>query len=75
MIADALVGREERLLVGVDQHRHHDALEQVRAAQDDVDVPVGQRVERPGKDGQAAVRRFSRAHRVVSLASTSLARQ
>ena len=48
---DPLVDREERRLLGVHEDRHDDAVEQPRAAQDDVDVAVGQRIERAGING------------------------
>src|SRR6202008_5209862 len=47
---DALVGGKQRVLLGVHQDGDEDPLEQVRAAEDDVDVTVGQRVEGPGKN-------------------------
>ena len=52
-IVHALLGREQRVLLGVAQDRHDDAVEQPRAAQDDVDVAVGQRIERPRIDRHA----------------------
>ena len=48
---DALVDREERLLVGVDPDRHDQMVEQRPAAADDVEVPQRERVERAGEDG------------------------
>ena len=45
----ALVGREERLLLGVHENGHEHPLEQVRAPQNNVDVAVGQRIERTRK--------------------------
>jgi hypothetical protein len=42
---DPFVGGEQRLLLRVDQHRDDDPLEQVRAAENDVHVPVRQRIE------------------------------
>ena len=48
---DPLVHREQRRLLGVDQDRDDDAIEQPRAARDDVDVAVGQRIERARIDG------------------------
>src|SRR5687767_456372 len=59
---DALAGGEQRLLVRVDEHGDQHALEQLRAAQHDVDVPVGQRIEGSRKDGEAAVRGASWCH-------------
>ena len=56
---DALIGGEQRLLVLVDQHRDDDALEQMGAAQDDVHVTVGQRIERSRKHREAAGGRSS----------------
>ena len=44
--------REQRRLLGVDENRDDDAVEQPRAARDDVDVSVGQRIERARVDGQ-----------------------
>ena len=41
---------KQRRLLDVHEDRHDDALEQARAARDDVDVAVGQRVEGPGID-------------------------
>ena len=41
---------EERRLLGVQQDGDDDPVEQARAARDDVDVAVGQRVERAGID-------------------------
>ena len=51
---DALRHREERRLLHVDQDRDDDAIEEARAALDDVDVAVGQRIERAGIDGDDA---------------------
>ena len=48
---DPFVHREQRRLFRVHEHRDDDAIEEPRAARDDVDVPVGERVERPGIDG------------------------
>ena len=52
MIATRSSGREERLLVGVHQHGDDDAVEQPQRPADDVDVPVRDRIERAGKDGE-----------------------
>jgi len=60
---DPLGGGEERLLVLVDQHGDENSLEQVCASQDDIDVPVRNRVERTGKDCQATIRGIRWAHR------------
>ena len=49
---DALGHREERRLLGVDEDRDDDAIEEPRAARDDVDVAVGQRVERTRINGK-----------------------
>src|SRR4026209_2336894 len=47
---DALLGGKQRLLFGVDQHGDDDSLEQMRAAENDVDMTVRQRIERPGEN-------------------------
>jgi len=47
---DALLHREERRLLRIDQNRHDNAIEQPGPSRDDVHVPVGQRVERAGID-------------------------
>ena len=53
-IAMRSLGVEERpLLHRSRRHRHHDLVEQARGALDDVDVPVRDRVVRPGTDGDA----------------------
>src|SRR5262245_28932385 len=49
---DALVQREQRRLLRVHQNRHDNPVEQPRAARDDVDVPVRQRIERSRIHGQ-----------------------
>ena len=48
---DALLHREERRLLGVDEDRDDDPVEQPRAARDDVDVAVRERIEGAGIDG------------------------
>ena len=49
---DPLVHREERRLFGVDGNRDEDAVEEPRAARDDVDVAVRQRIEGAGVDSE-----------------------
>ena len=44
--------REQRRLLDVHQHRDDDLVEQARAPLDDVDVAVGQRIERARIDGK-----------------------
>jgi hypothetical protein len=48
-----LLRAEQPLLRGVHTHRDHDLVEQHGGTRDDVDVPVGHRVERPGACGSA----------------------
>ncbi len=50
---DALGLAEQRRLLDVDQERDDDGVEDPGAALDDVDVAVGQRVERPWINGDA----------------------
>jgi len=45
---DPLLHREHRRLLRVDEDGDDDPIEHARAARDDVDVAVGQRIERPG---------------------------
>jgi hypothetical protein len=54
---DALIGRKQRILLRIHQHRDDDPLEQVRAAKNDVDVAVGQRIEGPWKNRESTLRR------------------
>src|SRR5262245_36084988 len=54
---DPFLGREQRVLLSVHENRHDDALEEMHAAENDVHVPVGQRVEGSGKNRQTAARR------------------
>ena len=49
----ALVDREERRLVGVDEDGDDNPIEDRTGALDDVDVAAGERIEGPGKDGDA----------------------
>ena len=46
----SLIDREHRLLIGVVEHRDHYLVEEGRAAFNNVQVAVGERVERTGKD-------------------------
>ncbi len=48
---DPFVHREQWCFLGVHQDRDNDAVEQAGTARDDVDVPVGQRVEGSRIDG------------------------
>ena len=48
----ALGQREQRLLFGVAQHGYHQPAENLGAALDQVEVPVGHRIERAGIDGE-----------------------
>ena len=51
---DALVDAEHRLLRGVLEHRHHHHLERLARALDDVEVTVGDGIERPRTQGGQA---------------------
>ena len=48
----ALVHREKRRLLGIHQNGHDDPVEQSRAARNDIDVPVRQRIEGTGIDSK-----------------------
>src|SRR5690606_7156681 len=48
-----LVHRKQALLGDVDQHPHHDLVIEVGGTADDVEMPVGYRVERPGTQDTA----------------------
>jgi hypothetical protein len=50
---EPLVRGEEPVLGLVDPDRDDDLVEERRGPLDDVEVPVGDRVERPGADGAA----------------------
>ena len=50
---DALLGGEQRGFVHVDQDGDDDPVEEFRSTLDDVDVAVGEGVERPGIDREA----------------------
>jgi hypothetical protein len=49
-LGSSLVVGEQRLLVLVDEDAHDDPVENLRAAPDDVEVAVGDRIERSGID-------------------------
>ena len=68
---DPLLRREQRLLFLVDEHRHQDALEQMRAAQNDVDVAVRQRIERAGKNRETTVWWIGCVHGWVACSDAS----
>ena len=59
---DPLLGRKERVLLRIHENGHDDALEQLHAAQDDVHVPIGQRIERPGKNRETTTGRTDTRH-------------
>jgi hypothetical protein len=48
---DAVGGRQQRLLARVLEHSNHDSVEHRRGATDDVDMAIGDRVERARIDG------------------------
>ena len=54
---DALLHAEQGRFLDVHQDRDDDLVEQVRAPLDDVDVPVGQRIERAWINGEFHVSR------------------
>src|SRR5262245_39025697 len=53
---DALLGGKQRMFFGVDQHGDDDSLEQMRAAENDVDMTVRQRIERPWENRESPLR-------------------
>ena len=58
---DPLGDAEERRLSLVLEQRHHHQVEEARAAADDVEMPVRQRIERARIDGHAHWRRIAGA--------------